>query len=253
MYQGDRRAARGRLAGRRNATVPALVVAAMIVGVVTSSPSVAWTQTGRSVSERAAGSVVPGGTGLAYPGAIYGDVRLRVIVSASATVSTLGRGFSGTPLADADLGPIRRHSTFNCDIRSKANHRFVAAELGDTGALHGALRAQSRTVGFWEQFQCRAIGTNRWAIYSPANYRYVAAELTYTGALKRELRAQASSIGSSEKYTFVSVAACSCFALKATNSKYVSAELGYPGSTNGLLRARAAKIGPWEQFAITPR
>lgn len=202
--------------------------------------------------ETTAGSIVPGGTGLGYPGAIDGDVRLRVAVSPSVAASTLRRGFSGTPLAVADLGPIRRHSTFNCDIRSKANHRYVAAELGDTGALHGALRAQTRTVGFWEQFQCRAIGTNQWAIYSPANYRYVTAELTYTGALKRELRAQASSIGSLEMYTFVSVATCSCFALKAANSKYVSAELGYKGSTNGLLRARAASIGPWEEFAITP-
>jgi hypothetical protein len=229
-----------------------VVVAAMIVGLVALSPSVAWTQPAGSVSARAAGSVVPGATGLGYPGAIYGDVRLRADVSARATASTLSRGFSGTPGAVADLGPIRRHSTFNCDIRSKANHRFVEAELGDTGALHGALRAQSRTVGFWEQFQCHAIGTNQWAIYAPANYRYVTAELTYTGALTGELRAQASSIRSSEKYTFVSVATCSCFALIATNSKYVSAELGYMGSTNGLLRARAASIGPWEEFAISP-
>jgi hypothetical protein len=139
----------------------------------------------------------------------------------------------------------------DCVIRSKANGRYVSAELGYKGSSYGALRARATTVGAWERYQCVALSSNKWAIESRANQRYTSAELGYKGSTYGMLRARSTSIGSWETYTLTTVSACSCVAIRAANSKFVSAELGYTGSTYGLLRARSASIGPWEEFTIS--
>jgi hypothetical protein len=162
----------------------------------------------------------------------------------------------GTAIGEVTLNgpsvsdPIATHTTFNCDIRSQANGRYVSAELGYTGALYAALRARSTRVGPWEKYQCVAIGTNRWAIRSRANGRYVSAELAYAGALQGTLRARASRIGSWEQFTIVRSG--TRLALRSSaNNKYVSSEVHDTGSLYGLLRARAATLDSWETYAIT--
>ncbi len=148
--------------------------------------------------------------------------------------------------------PIANHASFACDIRSHANHKYVSTETGDTGLLRGVLQAHATTINGWADYQCVAVGTNRWAIKSRANGKYVSTETGDAGLLRGVLQARATNITPWEQYTFSSVAACGCYALKAVNSKYVTAELDYPGTTNGLLRARSTAIGAGEQFNITP-
>jgi hypothetical protein len=140
----------------------------------------------------------------------------------------------------------------DCVIRSRANGRYVSAELGYAGALNGVLRARAVAVGSWERYQCVAVGPNEYAIKSRANGRYVSAELAYTGSTYAVLRARTSRIGAWETFTLRQVPSCSCVALVGANSKIVSAELTYPGATQALLRARSTSIGQWEQFTIGP-
>jgi hypothetical protein len=172
--------------------------------------------------------------------------------SVAVTVTTA----DGTsPASNADTytyvsNPIAAHLTFNCDIRSQANAKYVSAELGYTSYMYAALRARSTSVGAWEKYQCAAIGANRWAIRSRANGKYVSAELSYAGSLQGTLRARASTVGSWEQFTIVPTGAR--FALNSSaNSKYVSSELNYAGSLYSLLRARAGTIGSWETYSIT--
>jgi hypothetical protein len=144
------------------------------------------------------------------------------------------------------------HTTFNCKIRSHANHQYVTAEVTHSGAgLAGLLRARSPDVGSWQQFQCVAVGANQWALRSRASGKFVTTEVDYPGALKGLLRARSPKVGSWQRYTFQAVPSCACFALKAVNGKFVTAELANTGDNYGILRARSAKVGKWTTFDVT--
>jgi hypothetical protein len=155
--------------------------------------------------------------------------------------------------ATAATGP-GTHRSFNCALRSRANGRWVSAELGDPARLQAMLRARANTVALDESFRCAAIGASSWAIRSRANDRVVSAEVGYPGAVYGELRASATTVGLREQYAFVSVRSCSCYAIRASNGRYVSAAPDDYGLFSfllgGMLRARARVIGPWEEFDI---
>jgi hypothetical protein len=142
-------------------------------------------------------------------------------------------------------------TSFTCDIRSRANGKYVATELDDTGLLQSVLRARANTVGPTERYLCLKVGANRWAIMSLANNKYVSTELAYPGVLHGTLRARSSRVGAWETYTLTPVPSCLCYALQSANNNYASAELRYPGATYGILRGRAATPRSWEQFEIT--
>jgi hypothetical protein len=152
-----------------------------------------------------------------------------------------------------EYDPIKSHETFNCHIRSNANHRYVTVQVGGKAALKGRLRAQAPKLGSSrEKFQCISIGSNQWAIRSRTNHKYVTADLKAKDAPKGALWAKAGRVGAPEKFAFRAVASCSCFAIKAANSRFVTADPSKSNSTRGLLRAHGASIGPRQRFAITP-
>ena len=112
------------------------------------------------------------------------------------------------------------HATFNCQLQSVANHKFVTAELAAQNAtLKGLLRARSDGVGTWQMFQCVAVGKDQWALKSRVNHKFVTAQLGYPGSLKGVLRAAAAKVGPNERFNFRPIVSCSCYVLKAANSR----------------------------------
>jgi hypothetical protein len=164
---------------------------------------------------------------------------------------------SGTYVAKSTTGTesgkwrATPHSTFNCQLQSRSNRKYVTAELADPGALKGLLRARSSGVGTWQMFQCVAIGSDQWALKSRVNHKYVTTQIDYPGALKGVLRAGASKVGASERFTFRSVLSCSCYALKAVNSRFATTDPSSSNATRGLLRAHGTTIGSRQEFDIT--
>ena len=189
---------------------------------------------------------------------VVGDTQIEPNEGFSVTLSSpVGAQIGIAKATGAILNDDPSISTFatdqpprDCVIRSKANGRYVSAELGYTGSSYGMLRARATTVGAWERYQCIALGSDKWAIESRANQQYTSAELGYKGSSYGMLRARSARIGSWETYTLTPVSSCSCMAIRAANSKFVSAELGNTGSTYGLLRARSTSVGPWEEFTF---
>jgi len=150
-------------------------------------------------------------------------------------------------------GPAAPALAADCEVAalySKANNRYVSAELGYTGGNYGMLRARATTVGSWERFVVcfgSASNPNDVTIRSTANNLYVAAELDYYGYLYGMLRARASSAGSWETFR-----ASTGGLLTTANYKFVSVELNYANTTWAMLRSRSDTAGPWEQFELRP-
>lgn len=173
-------------------------------------------------------------------------------VSPQGTMSGTYVGYTKSGYSENGVWKASRHATFECKLRSRANHKYVTTEVTYPGAaLKGLLRARSNAVGSWQQYRCVATGTGQWALKSRANGKYVTTEVNYPGALNGLLRAQASKIGAWEKFTFRPVASCSCFALQAVNSKFVTADPSNSNATRGILRAHGASIGARQEFDIT--
>jgi len=129
-------------------------------------------------------------------------------------------------------------------LYSEANHMYVSAELGYTGALYGMLRARAATVGPWERFEfCyESQFSSNFSMRSLANGKWVAAELNDTTVWYGMLRARSSSVGPWEKFY-------GGYEIQSrANWKWVSAELAYVGSGYAMLRARANSVGTWENW-----
>jgi hypothetical protein len=89
----------------------------------------------------------------------------------------------------------------NVSIRSRANGRYLSAELGYSGGSNGMLRARAWVAGPWERYTvCRAGDIAN--IASQANKRYVSAELGYGGGNNGMLRARATAVGPWEAFTW---------------------------------------------------
>jgi hypothetical protein len=83
----------------------------------------------------------------------------------------------------------------NLAIRSRANNRWVSAELGRTGNDYGMLRARATSIGPWETFN-GGLG-----LRNNSNLKWVTAELGQTGSRDAMLRARANSYGPWEHFT----------------------------------------------------
>ncbi|GAA4187706.1 hypothetical protein GCM10023074_00600 [Microbispora amethystogenes] len=170
---------------------------------------------------------------------------------------------SATPASAPSLtsATVRDASALKCQnrsIKSRANGRYVSAELGygTSDSRYGMLRARATGVGPWEKFRICYNGRN-YTIQSRHNGKYVSAELGYGTSDSRYgmLRARATSAGTWERF-FITSCGTGCVLIEAANLKYVAAELGY-GKTDsryGMLRGRTPdvsyKIGPWEKFSV---
>lgn len=137
-------------------------------------------------------------------------------------------------------------------ILSRANWRYVSAELARDGASHAMLRYRAEVVDSWEKFQflgdCRS--AEGCAIKSLANGKFVSAELAYGGQDAGMLRARAGSVGAWERFKVSGNCAAGCWIRALGSNKFVSAELGYEGDRNGMLRARARRVLDWERFYL---
>jgi hypothetical protein len=91
-----------------------------------------------------------------------------ISIAFTGTVGPKG-SMSGTYLATSSSGTesgkwrATPHETFNCQLQSRSNRKYVTAELADPGAFKGLLRARSSGVGTWQMFQCVAVGSDQWA------------------------------------------------------------------------------------------
>jgi hypothetical protein len=117
---------------------------------------------------------------LNYTGAGYGELRAR-----SSSVGSWERfefcwNVNNNPLELA--------------IRSRANGKWVSAELQYTGPLYGMLRARANGIGPWETFN-GGLG-----LRNKANWKFVSAELQYTGLRYGMLRARADQYGPWEQF-----------------------------------------------------
>jgi hypothetical protein len=130
-------------------------------------------------------------------------------------------------------------------LLSKANSRFVSAEVGYTGSRQNMLRARATTVDDWELF-IPCFDENYDYLYSVGAQRYVSAEVGYGGSYYAMLRARATVPDLWERF----IIGCDrfCFVQSAENGLLTSAELGYPGGDYGMLRARSGVFDLWEQF-----
>ena len=147
--------------------------------------------------------------------------------------------------------PPATHTTYNCNIASPNNGRFVVAELGYTGTSRGMLRARSTAVAAWEKFQCVALPGDLWAIKSRTSGQYVTNEYTYAGPNTGMLRVRPYTIGPWEKFKIAPAAGCACFTLQSpANGRYATAELNYKGASAAMLRARATSVSAWEKFVV---
>jgi hypothetical protein len=80
-------------------------------------------------------------------------------------------------------------------IRSKANFRWVSAELGYGGGRYGMLRARATSIGPWETFNAG------YGLRNITNWRWVTAELGYGGGLYGMLRARGDHYGPWEHFS----------------------------------------------------
>jgi hypothetical protein len=162
-------------------------------------------------------------------------------ISVSEIRTALERQLGGSP------APIACWS--NVSFRSRANGRYVSAEIDYSGGYNGMLRARATAVLPWERYTvCRTSSTGATLIFSPANRRYVSAELGYSGGYNGMLRARATVAGSWEVFITSAASGGGLWIRSRANGRYVSAELGYGGGYNGMLRARATAVLPWEVF-----
>lgn len=130
---------------------------------------------------------------------------------------------------------------------SKANNRYVSAELGWTGNGYGRLRARATVADDWELYEVCFNGTSS-TIRSTANNRYVSAEIGWSGDDYGLLRARATEAKGWERFSFESCGS-DCVLIRSTaNNRLVSAEIGWSGARYGLLRARATAADDWEYF-----
>jgi hypothetical protein len=84
-------------------------------------------------------------------------------------------------------------------LRSRANGRFVTAELSWGWDRYGLLRARATEIGAWEKFRIPEVDAPT-TIQSVANDRYVSAELESPGISHGMLRARATQVGSWELF-----------------------------------------------------
>jgi hypothetical protein len=117
---------------------------------------------------------------LNYTGAGYGELRAR----SSSVGSWEGFEFCW----NVNNNPLE------LAIRSRANGKWVSAELQYTGALYGMLRARASSIGPWETFN-GGLG-----LRNKANWKFVSAELQYTGLRYGMLRARADRYGPWEQF-----------------------------------------------------
>jgi hypothetical protein len=134
--------------------------------------------------------------------------------------------------------PLAADVTFDCDLRSQANGRYVAMGAG------AVLRARATSLEARERYECIALGSGHWAIKSLANNRYVSAD---AGAA---LAANSRRIGPKQTFTLSWVGRCSCVALAAHDGRLVVADLGGTGASYGVLRAGATAITRAAQFVV---
>ena len=180
--------------------------------------------------------------------------------SAGHAIATAARPAGPRAAVPARLRAAAPSDTFTCydqqSLLSAANSDYVSAEIDDTGADYGMLRARATTVGPWEKFDfCYDVTQGWWAISSDVYGLYVTQQFGYPGASFAELTASSSIIGPYQKFLLsclqgppVSPRVDYVLLQAQTNLNYVSAELGYTGADYGMLRARAATAGPWETF-----
>jgi hypothetical protein len=172
--------------------------------------------------------------------------------SVSASAATPVATQSSTPAGWELVRPGDAFAAAPATFRSRANGRYVSAELGYGGGNYAMLRARARAIGPWERYDLRQTGAGAWSIRSRANGRYVSAELGYGGGNYAMLRARATAIGPWERYDLYRNNRTGAWSIRSrANGRYVSAELGYGGGSNATLRARAGGVGPWEQFNIS--
>ncbi|MFC4533666.1 fascin domain-containing protein [Sphaerisporangium dianthi] len=190
-------------------------------------------------------------------------MKLRNVVAALGVVSVAGPVMmTAMPAATADTAAVQQKlgdpwdiGDDHCDdvtIKSKANNKYVAAEVDYTGYVFGQLRARSGSVGGnWEKYSiCPMDGYK--TIWSYGAKRYVSAELNYTGADTGMLRARATEVKDYEKFQIVHNEAAGYYTIKSlANGKYVSAELAYKEGGYAMLRARADSVGSYEKFLIS--
>ncbi|MDT0610315.1 trypsin-like serine protease [Streptomyces lancefieldiae] len=136
-------------------------------------------------------------------------------------------------------------------LKAQANDKYVSAELNQTGAQEGRLRARADEVGGWEQFTLHTRdGGTTVALRSAANNSFVTTELNQTGAHEGMLRARSETVNGWESYTLVPQGDRK-YALRSTaNGKYVVTEATYTGDDAGLLRARSDSVAGWERFTL---
>ena len=177
---------------------------------------------------------------IAFTGTIGPKGTMNGTYVATTTAGTENGTWAATP-----------HSTFGCELRSRANHKYVTAEINYPATLSGLMRARSPGVGTWQMFKCVAVGKDQWALKSPVNQKFVSAQLNAPGASKGVLRAAAASVGAGQTFSFQPVAACGCYALKAANSRFVTVDSTSSSDTTGLLRAQSTTVAARQQFDIT--
>jgi hypothetical protein len=151
--------------------------------------------------------------------------------------------------SDGALDPhvVSGHTT---TIQSRANGRYVSAELNYGGSNYGMLRARATKAAAWEQYTITGSGASWW-IRSNANGRYVSTERNYAGSDNGMLRARATSVALWEKYYLYRQNSTGAYVFQSqANGRFVSAELAYTGARYGMLRARATAVGAWELFNL---
>jgi hypothetical protein len=121
--------------------------------------------------------------------------------SVSASAATPVATQSSTPAGWELVRPGDAFAAAPATFRSRANGRYVSAELGYGGGNYAMLRARARAIGPWERYDLyRNNRTGAWSIRSRANGRYVSAELGYGGGSNATLRARAGGVGPWEQF-----------------------------------------------------
>src|SRR5439155_15376700 len=100
-------------------------------------------------------------SGASSPIVVTGLTNRKLYTCTVHATNAEGDGLASVASLAARAGvsdPTAARTTFNCNIRSKASGKYVSAELAYPGALRGALRARSTTIGPWDEFPCLAVG-----------------------------------------------------------------------------------------------
>jgi hypothetical protein len=120
-------------------------------------------------------------------------------------------------------------------LKAVINGKYASARQD----ANNDVKAQSGSVGTWEQFQIVDAGGGFVALKSKMNNQYVAAESN------GQLRARSGSIGGWEKFK-LELQSDGYYAIKAnTNGKFVSARAD---QGNAPMQAVAGSAGSWEDF-----